>query len=173
MNLQKSTSFHLWHWPYVKNKHKTSPSILYIIWPMHLQSLKLLCPTLYEEMHLQEIFDFLGQGHMKTLPATSCELWTSKVWCCYNPRLRRRDAFTRKYIIWPWPWGQGHRKCCPMPHTSCDLCTYKVWNYYVKWFRRRCIYKKMILIDLWHWPQGQDHTKCCPVPSTSCDLFNH
>ena len=40
------------------------PSIRYIIKPMHLQSLKLLCPTVKEEMHLQEIFDLtltLGQ----------------------------------------------------------------------------------------------------------------
>ena len=47
------------------------PSILYIIWPMHLQSLKLLCPTVKEEMHLQEKFylTFIqGQGHMKHCP---------------------------------------------------------------------------------------------------------
>ena len=55
----------------------------------------------------------------------------------------REDAFTRKYIIWPWPSGQGHTKCCPVPSTSCDLCTYRVWSYYVKSFRRRSIYKKI------------------------------
>ena len=32
------------------------------------------------------------------------------------------DAFTSKYIIWPWPQGQGHMKCCLVPSTSCDLC---------------------------------------------------
>ena len=53
------------------------------------------------------------------------------------------DAFTRKYIIWPWPSGQGHTKCCPVPSTSCDLCTYRVWSYYVKSLRRRSIYKKI------------------------------
>ena len=53
------------------------------------------------------------------------------------------DAFTRKYIIWPWPSGQCHTKCCPVPSTSCDLCTYRVWSYYVKSFRRRSIYKKI------------------------------
>ena len=55
------------------------------------------------------------------------------------------DAFTRKYIIWPWPWPsrQGHTKCCPVPSTSCDLCTYRVWSYYVKSFRRKCSYKKI------------------------------
>ena len=36
-----------------------------------------------------------------------------------------RDAFTRKYIIWPlnFIWGQGHKKYCLIPSTSCDLCT--------------------------------------------------
>ena len=53
------------------------------------------------------------------------------------------DAFTIKYIIWPWPSGQGHTKCGPVPSTSCDLCTYRVWSYYVKSFRRRSIYKKI------------------------------
>ena len=53
------------------------------------------------------------------------------------------DAFTRKYIIWPWPSGQGHTKCCPVPSTSCDLCTYRVWSYYIKSIRRRSIYKKI------------------------------
>ena len=52
------------------------------------------------------------------------------------------DAFPRKYIIWPWPSGQGHTKCCLVPSSSCDLCTYRVWSYYVKSFRRRSIYKK-------------------------------
>ena len=30
--------------------------------------------------------------------------------------------------LWPWPWGQGHTKCCPVPSTSCDLLSYKVWS---------------------------------------------
>ena len=24
------------------------------------------------------------------------------------------------------PWGQGHRKCCPVPSTSCDLFSLKL-----------------------------------------------
>ena len=35
-----------------------SPSSLYIICPMHLQSLKLLCPMVQEQMHLQENTSF-------------------------------------------------------------------------------------------------------------------
>ena len=41
------------------------------------------------------------------------------------------DAFKWKYCIWPWPWGEGHTRCCPVPSTSCDLFRYKVWSYYV------------------------------------------
>ena len=51
-------------------------------------------------------------------------------------------AFTRKYIIGSWPWGQSHTKHCPVPSTSCDLYTCIVCSCYVKWFRRRCNYKK-------------------------------
>ena len=74
------------------------------------------------------------------------------------------DAFTRKYIIWPWPSGQCHTKCCPVPSTSCDLCTYRVWSYYVKSFRRRSIYKKIQYFDLWPWPWGQGHTNVAQYP---------
>ena len=36
---------------------------------MHLQTLKLLCPTVYGEMHLQEMFDLtLTQCHIKNCP---------------------------------------------------------------------------------------------------------
>ena len=59
-------------------------------------------------------------------------------------------AFRRKnrYIIWPWPWGQGHTTCCPVPSTSCDLCTCQVWSCYVQWFRRRYICKKIHYLTL-------------------------
>ena len=85
----------------------------------------------------------MGQGHTKCclVHLTSCDLCTSKVWYCYNPRLRRRCIY-KKIYIWPWHLGQGHTKCCPVPPTSCDLCTYRVWSYYVKRFRR-CIHKKI------------------------------
>ena len=58
------------------------------------------------------------------------------------------DGLTRKYIIWPWPWGQGHTKCYPVASTSYDLCTCEHWSCYVQWFRRRCIYKKMHYLTL-------------------------
>ena len=53
------------------------------------------------------------------------------------------DAFTRKYTIWPWPWGKGHIKCClVVACTSCDLCICKVWSCYIQRFRKRYNYKK-------------------------------
>ena len=85
----------------------------------------------------------MGQGHTKCclVPSKSYDLCSCKVWSCYVQQFRRRSAFTRKYIIWPWP--SGHTKCCPVPSTSCDLCTYRVWSYYVESFRSRSIYKKI------------------------------
>ena len=59
------------------------------------------------------------------------------------------------FDLWPWPWGQGHTKFCPVPSTSCDLFSYmyKVWSCYVKRFRR-CNYKKVqyLTFDLDQYP---------------------
>ena len=88
-------------------------------------------------MHLQESTSNVVQcppNHM-TFASAKFEIATSNI--------LGEDAFTRKYIIWPWPSGQGHTKYCPVPSTLWDLCTYRVWSYYVKTFRRRSIYKKI------------------------------
>ena len=71
------------------------------------------------------------------------------------------DGLTRKYIIWPWPWCQGHTKCCPVASTSCDLCTRELWSCYVQWFRRRRIYKKIHYLTLT--PRSRSHEV---LPST-------
>ena len=49
MHLQENTLFGL----------AVLPSTLYIMWPIHLHGLRLLLPTVKEEMHLQEntLFD--------------------------------------------------------------------------------------------------------------------
>ena len=81
--------------------HKTSPSTLDIMWPMHRQNLKLLLPKVYEEMHLQEktLFDPWpwGQGHTKShpVPSTSCDLCIYKVWGCYVQLFRRRYNYKK------------------------------------------------------------------------------
>ena len=83
--------------------HKMLPSTLYIMWPIQLQSLKLLLLTLKEEIHLQEntLFDLwpwpLGQGHSKCcpVPSTSCDLFSYRVWSCYIKMFRRRCIYKK------------------------------------------------------------------------------
>ena len=138
----------IWPWPWVK---VTQSIALYIMCPMCLQSLKLL-RSMVKEMHLQENILFDLDPKVKVVKVTQNvaqysqhhDLCTSKDWCRYNSRLRRRYnykkihyltltlypyIFTRKCII--WPLGQGHIKCCPVPSTLCDLFSYKVWRCYV------------------------------------------
>ena len=82
-------------------------STLYIMWPIHLQGLQFLRPTVQEEMHIQEntfylTFDLdLGVKvtervaqyplHHVTYLGTKFEVTTSNGF--------GGDAFTRKYII--------------------------------------------------------------------------
>ena len=136
------------------------------MWLMHLWSLKLLCPMVKEEMHLQEntLYDLdlvvkvtqnvvqYPLNHMTYAPA-KFEVATSNS--------LGEDGFTRKYIIWPWPWCQGHTNCCPVAYTSYDLCTCKLWSCYVQWFRRRRIYKKIHYLTLT--PRSRSHEV---LPST-------
>ena len=136
------------------------------MWLIHLWSLKLLCPMVKEEMHLQEntLYDLdlvvkvtqnfiqYSPNHMTYAPA-KFEVATSNS--------LGEDGFTRKYIIW------GHTKCCPVPSTSCDLCTCKHWSCYFQWFRRRCIYKKIHYLTLT--PRSKSHKV---LPST-LDIMWH
>ena len=151
--------------------HEMLPSTHDIMWPMHQQSLMLL-HLMVKKMHLQEntLFDLdLGVkvSHTKCCPvsSTACALCTSKVWCCYTPRLRRRYIY-KKHIIWHWPRGQGHMKCCPVPSTSCDQFEVTMSKGLgVGAFTRKFI--------IWPWTWGQGHMKWCPVPSSSCDLCSY
>ena len=42
-----------------------------------------------------------GQGHMKycSVPSTSCDLCTSKFWCCYIPWSRRRCIYKKIHYL--------------------------------------------------------------------------
>ena len=72
--------------------HEMLPSTIYIMWRIQVQSLKLLCLTIQEEMHLQEntLSDrwpwprYWDQGQMKycPVPSTSCDLCSCKIWSC-------------------------------------------------------------------------------------------
>ena len=149
------------------DKHKTLPSILYIIWPMHLQSLSCYVQRFRGKYIYKKylIWPWPRSRAHEALPSTSCDLCTCKVWSCYGKWLR--DALLWKYIIWPWPQGQGYTKCCSVPSTLCDLCTCKMWCCYIPWFRNRCTYKKIHYLTLTL--VSRSH-KMLLVPSTSCDL---
>ena len=87
--------------------HKILSNILYIIWHMHLESLKLLSQTTWEEMHLQEnsLYDLwpwpLGQDHAKCDPVlfTSCNLCSYKVWSRKVLRFRRRCIYKKIHYM--------------------------------------------------------------------------
>ena len=72
---------------------------------MHMHSLKLLCPTVWEEMHLQEniLFDPWPwcQDHTKCnpVPSTSFDLCSCKVWSCYVKWLRRRCIYKKIHYL--------------------------------------------------------------------------
>ena len=55
------------------------------------------------EMHYQEKYIIWPwpQGHTKCwpVPLTSCDLCTSKVWCCYIPWLRRRCIYKKIHYL--------------------------------------------------------------------------
>ena len=140
-------------WPLTLGLHKILPSILNVIWHMHLGSLKLLCPMIKEEIIFQEntLLELWPwhQGHMKYCPVSSksWNLCTCNVWSCYVQGFGRRCIYKKihymtlsQYVL---DLSQGHTKCSSVPSTSCDLCTCIVWSYYVERFGRRCIYKKI------------------------------
>ena len=59
-------------------------------------------------MHLQEIFDLTltqGQGHIKHCHLHHVTYVPAKLEVALAIDLG--DALPRKYIIWPWPQGQG------------------------------------------------------------------
>ena len=87
--------------------NKMLTSTLDFMWPMHQQSLMLLHPMEKEKIHLKEniLFD-LGvkvtqnvaqyPRHHVTYAPAHFDIATSHCW--------GEDAFTRKYIKWPWSW---------------------------------------------------------------------
>ena len=109
------------------------------MWPMYLQSLKLLHITVKEEMHLQEIrYLILDLGTNVTWDIAQYPL----LHVTYVPAKFDSlggGAFTRKYII--WFLILGHTKHCLVPSTPCDVCTCKAWSCYIHWFRIRHNFK--------------------------------
>ena len=101
---------------------------------------------IYKKIHYLTLT--LGSRPHQMLPSTLDIMWPmhQQSLMLLHPTVKE-SAFTRKYIIWPWPWGQGHTKYCPVPSTSCDQCTSKVWCCCISRLRR-CIYKKIHYMTL-------------------------
>ena len=123
-----------------------------------------------EKMHLQEttLFDLgviMGSRSHWMLPSTLNIMWPmhQQSLILLHPRV-----FTRKYIIWPWPWVKVTRNVAQFPLYHV---TYSSTKFEVATSNRlggEKFTRKYII-----WPWGQGHTKFCPVPSTSCDLYSH
>ena len=135
--LQESTLFDLdlgvWH--------KMLPNTLHIVWPMHLQSFKLLHPTVSEDILLQEntVFDvglwFEVTQNVAQYPLHHVTYAPAKFEVATSNSLGR-DPLQENTLFNLW---HKHR---PVPSTLCDLCICKVWSCYDQWFRRRHNYKK-------------------------------
>ena len=101
---------------------------------MHLQSLKLLRPIVYEEMHLQAntLFD-LGLGVKVIQHATQCAIHHVTYAAAKFEVASSIDmgADTKNAIFDLEIMAKGHMKCCPVPSTICDLCSCKVRSCYL------------------------------------------
>ena len=127
--------------------YKMLPSTLDIVWPMHLQSLILLHPTIKEKMHLQvnTLFDLDLRTkccplHHVTYAHTEFEVTASKG--------LGREIFTRKFNI--QYVGQY-----PLHHMTYPAQSLKL--------------QRLTVLEEIHLQENTlfNHTKCCPVPSTA------
>ena len=132
-------------------------SAVQIIWPLHLQTLKLLVQLfmrrcIYKNVHYFTID--IGVNATQMVPSILYIMWPSHL---QGFRLLRQ-AVKGKMHLQENTFStfdldlrcQGHTKCGSVLSTSCDLFTCKIWCFYVQQFRRRCIYKKIhyLTVDL-------------------------
>ena len=105
--IYKKIHFYLWLWPLLSSSHSMWLRIFYIIWPIHLQGLRFLLPTVQEEIHLQENALFDLWPWRSPVPFTSCDLSRYKVWSCYNIYWLRRRCIYKKihYLIFDLDLG--------------------------------------------------------------------
>ena len=106
------------------------PSISYDLctckcWSCVVQRFSRRC--IYKKMHYLT-FD-LGRMKCCLVPYASCDIWTCKVWSYYVLQLWV-DAFTRKYSIWLWPWGQ-------MSHEMLPSVLYIIWPVHLQILKLR------------------------------------
>ena len=80
-------------WP---RSQEMLPSILCITWRMHLQSLKLLRPTVMSRCFYKKIqYLTLALRSNDTWDVAQCPLCTCKVWSCGVQRFRRRCVYMK------------------------------------------------------------------------------
>ena len=83
------------------------PSTLYSMWPMHLQSLRLLHPAGFSRCNYKKIqlltFDFDFHTRCLAVPSTSCELCTCKINSWYVQQFRSRYIYKNAFFgLWHW-----------------------------------------------------------------------
>ena len=149
MHLQENSIFDLWPWPWGQGHTKCCPVpstscdlFSYKVWSCYVSPLRMR----YNYKKIQYLTLTLGSRSHKMLPSTLYIMWPFQLQSLKLLRLTVKKEIQLQentiFDLWPWPWGQGHTKCCPVPSTSCDLFNYKVWSCYLLRFRRRYIYKK-------------------------------
>ena len=142
--------------------HKMLLSTIHIMWPMHLRTLKLLCPMVQEEMQFQvnTLFD-RDPGHMKCclVPSTSCDLCTGKIWSCYFQKFMRRCIYKKIHYLTSSLGSRSHEV---LPSTL-DI-MWPMHRQNLKFLLPK-VYEEMHLQE-----NTIFHTKWHPVPSSSCDL---
>ena len=98
------------------------------MWAMYVLSFKLLCPTVKEEIHLQEntLFDYdqdlgvKGTQNVIQYPLHHVTNTLAKLPCSMFMEEMHLQENTLHDLL-PRPWGQGHTKCFSVSSTSCDL----------------------------------------------------
>ena len=141
----------IWHWPSRQGHAKCCPvsstsceQCHYRVWSYYIKSFRRR--SIYQKIQYLTFDLDLGVKAHKLLPSTLYIMWSIQLQSLKFLGLTVYEEIHLQvntlFDFWPWPWGQGHTKCCPVPSTSCELCTYRVWSCYVNMFRRRSIYKK-------------------------------
>ena len=142
---------------------------------MHLQSLKLMCPTAKEKIYKKQyILTFWVKVEQNVLsyPLHHVTYSPAKFEVASSNALDW-DTFTRlhtKYIN--WPLTKVIRNVAQLLSWACDLMHLQGWSCRVKQFRGRCNLEKIYFLafDLVLGVKVKVIRNCFQLPSTLCDL---
>ena len=150
---------------------------IFIMWPMYLQSLKLLRPWLRRCITKKIYYLTLtprsrGSRSHKMLPSTLDFIWPmhQHSLMLLHPMVKERMHLWDNTLFELDPKVKFTQNVAQYPrqHVIYAPAKFDIATSYGKGedaFTRNCI--------IWPWHSGQAHTKCCPVPSTSCDLCTY